>query len=324
MKKITTLIVATAFLSVAAFAQDKTMTAKAKTFGGRDQYRTFSIGVNVGALTPVVFTGGFNDYTNWDANAGYGLSLRKQLSHGFGVQGNLMFGKVSGNNSDAPGGIAGGVKSFETNIAYAVDLRGVMNLGSVNFLSRENSLNFSASLGYGLMAYAPTYVAADGTKISWKGLAGGGSNTNVKEAYIPVGVGAKFKVNDRVNFDLGYVMNFIDSDNLDASRLKKGNDSFSYSSIGLEFSLGSKAKQDLTWTNPVATMYDELKDNSLRDEVNKLKTRTDGVDQSVEDLKKDSDGDGVADHFDKCPNTPAGVKVDGAGCPLFTPKNSGQ
>ncbi|MEJ7661631.1 MAG: thrombospondin type 3 repeat-containing protein [Hymenobacter sp.] len=30
----------------------------------------------------------------------------------------------------------------------------------------------------------------------------------------------------------------------------------------------------------------------------------------------DADGDGVTDADDKCPNTPAGVKVDATGCPL--------
>ncbi|MFO7593433.1 MAG: OmpA family protein [Pseudomonadota bacterium] len=30
----------------------------------------------------------------------------------------------------------------------------------------------------------------------------------------------------------------------------------------------------------------------------------------------DSDGDGVADYLDKCPGTPAGVAVDASGCPL--------
>ena len=40
----------------------------------------------------------------------------------------------------------------------------------------------------------------------------------------------------------------------------------------------------------------------------------------VEDvlLYPDSDGDGVADHLDKCPGTPKGVKVDAVGCPLDT------
>ncbi|MVN78638.1 OmpA family protein [Hymenobacter sp. HMF4947] len=33
---------------------------------------------------------------------------------------------------------------------------------------------------------------------------------------------------------------------------------------------------------------------------------------------KDTDGDGVSDNKDKCPDTPAGVKVDATGCPLDT------
>jgi OOP family OmpA-OmpF porin len=36
---------------------------------------------------------------------------------------------------------------------------------------------------------------------------------------------------------------------------------------------------------------------------------------------KDSDGDGVTDSNDKCPETPAGVKVDKNGCPLDTDKD---
>jgi OOP family OmpA-OmpF porin len=35
-------------------------------------------------------------------------------------------------------------------------------------------------------------------------------------------------------------------------------------------------------------------------------------------LERDSDGDGVGDSKDKCPNTPKGVKVDAVGCPLDT------
>ncbi len=33
----------------------------------------------------------------------------------------------------------------------------------------------------------------------------------------------------------------------------------------------------------------------------------------------DSDGDGVCDGLDKCPDTPKGVKVDASGCPLVKP-----
>jgi OOP family OmpA-OmpF porin len=42
------------------------------------------------------------------------------------------------------------------------------------------------------------------------------------------------------------------------------------------------------------------------------------MEKFVEDvlLYPDSDADGVADHLDKCPNTPKGCKVDAVGCPI--------
>ena len=36
---------------------------------------------------------------------------------------------------------------------------------------------------------------------------------------------------------------------------------------------------------------------------------------------KDSDGDGIADKYDKCPNTPAGAVVDKVGCPIDSDKD---
>ncbi len=38
-------------------------------------------------------------------------------------------------------------------------------------------------------------------------------------------------------------------------------------------------------------------------------------------LNKDSDGDGVYDNVDQCPNTPKGVKVDATGCPIDSDKD---
>lgn len=303
--------------SATAFAQE-IKPATGKIFGGRDQYRTFSVGVNGGVITPVIVLGGSDDYTNWDANFGYSVYLKKQLAHVFGLQANLTFGDLSGNNSDATGGVVGNYKSFKTKIAYGLDLSGVFNLASIDFLNRTNAVNFNVSLGYGLLAYAPSYVNASNTIIDWKGKAEGG-NDYIKEAYIPVGVGAKFKISEGVAFNLDYKVNFVDADNLDA-RYAGSNDKFSYASVGLEFALGAKSKSNLIWVNPVATMYDELNDNSLRDDVLKLKSRTKKVEDTIVDLKKDGDGDGVADHLDKCADTPTTVKVDGAGCPLNVPK----
>jgi OOP family OmpA-OmpF porin len=47
-------------------------------------------------------------------------------------------------------------------------------------------------------------------------------------------------------------------------------------------------------------------------------TEAAAMEKFVEDvfLYPDSDGDGVPDHLDKCPDTPRGVEVDAVGCPL--------
>src|SRR6185312_15428699 len=95
---------------------------------------------------------------------------------------------------------------------------------------------------------------------------------------------------------------------------------YSYGFAGLEYTFGTSAKPNMDWVNPVAVMYDELYDEALRQEVQALNGRVTNVQNAVNDLKKDADGDGVADQFDKCPNTPAGTVVDGSGCPINFPK----
>ncbi|UKT63823.1 OmpA family protein [Pedobacter mucosus] len=318
-------LVAVTGVATLAVAQDApATTSSTKVFGGRQQYRTWSIGVNGGVLAPIVAIGGSNDFNKWDVNLGYGLNIRKQLGHSFGLELNGVRGKVSGSN-DA--GLAGAgnnaTREFETELQYAVDLRGVVNLGSIDFLRRENSVGFFVTAGAGYMAYSPKLTLANGTVIDNKGkYTGPVGDTHdaadyIKGFYIPVGAGVKFKVSERVNFNLGYTMSFIDADNFDGVYAKgTTKDKFSYGYAGLEFSLGSSAKPSLEWSNPLATMYDELKDPTLRQEVEALKGRVTAVEKSVEDLKKDTDGDGVADQFDKCPGTPAGTAVDGSGCPL--------
>ncbi len=318
-KSVAASLVALVGVSSLAIAQDAPATSSsAKVFGGRAQYRTWSLGVNAGVLAPVVVTGGTNDYSNWDVNLGYGISLRKQLGHAFGLEGNVFRGKVSGNNEKA--GLTN--SKFETEIQYSVDLRGVVNVATVDFLRRENSVNFFVTAGYGVAAYNPIVTAQNGVVTNYKTVKeAAGGDSYVKQAYIPVGAGIKFKVSDRVSFNLAYTMNFVDGDNFDGTVAKTpSKDKFSYSSAGLEFSLGSKAKPNLDWVNPLALMYDELKDPSLRQEVEALKNRVANVEKSVDDLKKDSDGDGVADMFDKEPNSAPGAVVDGSGRTIKFPE----
>ena len=307
-------LVALLGLGEVSVAQDAT-SSSAKVFGGRAQYRTWSLGVNAGVLAPVVMVGGTNDFSNWSPTLGYGLTLRKQLDHIFGVQLGYQSGQLSYDNGGATVNLGLGSRTDGiTQISSAVDLTGVANVGSIDFLKRENSLNFNLKAGLGRVAYNWKEINPNATPA--KGTYGPNKDrNNIREIYVPVGASVKFKVSDRTNFDLGYTMNFLDADNLDGTKGKGfTRDKWSYASAGVEFSLGSKAKSNLDWVNPLAMMYDELKDPTLRQEVEALKGRVSALEAA--DLLKDSDGDGVADKLDKCPNTEAGIKVDGSGCPL--------
>lgn len=322
-KNITTkIIVLLIACSTSAISQDN-VTKDGKLFGGSSQYRSWSVGIHAGALSPVVFTGGHNDYSNWEANLGYGLSLKKQLAPSFGLVGNVLMGKLSGNNNDATA--ANGIqdfKSYITKIGYGFDLRGEVNVGTIDFLKRENALGFSISAGYGLLAYAPAYINANNELIDWKGKSGpNGDSDYAKNMYVPVGFGAIFKVSNTVNFKLDYSMYFLDFDNLDANPAHPtSKDKFSYASAGLAFNLGSKSKPNLLWSNPIGSIYDELTNSDVRKDLEALKVRTTGSEQGVIKLTQDSDGDGVADEFDKCQQTPAGVVVDGSGCEIKMPE----
>jgi OOP family OmpA-OmpF porin len=298
-------------------------TTTAKVFGGRGQYKTFSIGVNAGVTSPFVAIGGSNDYSDWKAGLGFGVSLRSQLAHSFGLQLDVHAGKVKGDNSSvvgvggAPNGTRFGRADFETKF-WDATLSGVVNVATIDFIRRKNAVNFFINAGAGLVFYDPGYSTTPGGTISTYKDKGG--NT-VKELVIPVGAGVKFRLTDAVALNLGYTMNFVDGDNFDATYLNPPTkDKWSYGYAGLEFTLGGAGKPNLDWVNPVAMMYDELYDAALRQEVEALKGRVTNVENAVTDLKKDSDGDGVSDQFDKCPNTPAGSVVDGSGCVIVFPK----
>ncbi|GGH31226.1 hypothetical protein GCM10011418_43860 [Sphingobacterium alkalisoli] len=335
--------VAASLVAALGFAE----TAQAQTptvFGGRSQYRTWSIGLQGGITTPNVLVGGSNNFGQkvglFQNKVGeyYGLTIRKQFSHLFGIELEGNRGRVKTYNHEVSGpaieSTAWGIdaRSAETEINWAGSLNGVFQLGTVDFMRRENAVNFYAKVGLGVLANNPVqYTNNDftGAEVDNKGSWGEeifgdrepvGDRDFKLAAYVPVGVGVKFKLSEVVALNLGYTMNFTDDNLLYGPGRSDVKGKFSNLYGGLEFTLGSRDKENLTFTNPVATLYDELKDPSLRNEVEALKQRVSTLEGTVDQLGKDSDGDGVSDKFDKCPSTPAGTVVDGSGCPIKFPE----
>jgi len=118
--------------------------------------------------------------------------------------------------------------------------------------------------------------------------------------------GVAFKLGKRINLAIEDRWTFVKDDLLDGQQwqenpqgdasLTSDFDSYNYASVGLNFNLGAKSTEPLWWMNPLDYAYDELM-NHRNVKIPKMEC-------------PDADGDGVCDHLDREPNTPAGCKVD--------------
>jgi OOP family OmpA-OmpF porin len=307
-----------------------------KPFSPESDYRTWSIGVHGGIMTPYTIIQGNRslDFTSPDGEIGYGAYIKKQILPSFGIQADFLAGKLKSDHAQPFN--AGGsqpYESFSTKLNWSASLSGNFTLANINWRHKQGVIQPYFTIGAGLMGYTPTLLATNSTTYSnFKP----DNDGHIKELFIPVGAGLKFNLAPGINLDLGYQINFVNSDNIDAYDHGLGNDKFSYTHIGLEFALGPRSKPQMATHNPVASMRteyltkEEMLKNSLiaqqaeidaeKAKNDKLRSDLDATNANLAKFTVDSDGDGVPDFFDKCPNTPTGTKVDGSGCPLPKPE----
>jgi OOP family OmpA-OmpF porin len=305
-------------------------------FSGNSHYSTFSFGVNVGVLsTNTIFTSNRRlDFTTPGADLGYGAYIKDQITPTVGIRADFLGGKLTGSNSQiSPVTGNSPFSSFSTKLNYSASIAAEITVGNISWKDNKSAIQPYFTVGVGGMNYTPVVTYTNGTVTDFKT---GGSTSSIGEIFTPVGVGLKFDITPAINLDLGYQVNFVYSDNIDGYNFGPGNDKFSYGHIGLEFTLGSHARPQLATHNPVSSMRHEYlwENQKTRSELQveidadkaqieaeraraaQLRRDLDATNAALARLTMDSDGDGVPDFFDKCPNTPKGVKVDGSGCPL--------
>lgn len=284
-------------------------------------FRTWSIGVHGGMLTPRTIFGNANhQFQTPNEQFGYGGYIKKQILPSLGLQADFLRGKVSElRRANGLGGYTGGT-GYETNVQWSGALTAVYNVANVNINNADGVLVPYVKAGAG-------YMSANATTTGFTDPTANSGSYN-RSWFIPVGAGFKLGIAKGINLDMGYDVNFVKSTTFDGSN-GATNDRFAYAHAGLEFALGSKSKPQLQNYSSLAALRiqskeesDELRralstaeQNAERDRMQAEKDRA----QYAKDMA-DDDGDGVANKFDKCANTPTGTVVDGAGCPLVAPK----
>lgn len=285
--------------TVQAFAQDGT---SASRFAPKE-YKTWSVGVHAGVMTPKVLLGSRpNLFSDTKEQLGYGAYVKKQFTPAFGLQADFLRGKI-----EESGYMGTANSGYKTSLQWSAALAAVYNIANISYNNEWGVITPYVKAGAGYLS-----GKAETSNIP------GGLNEGAKENwFIPVGAGLKVAVSKSINIDLGYDVNFVRSDRFDGM-ISGGRDRFSYGHAGLEFALGKKDAPQLQNYSSLALLRKESAAESaeLR---NLLSTAEQRAQRDREQYQKDlgdDDNDGVANKFDKCPGTPAGVKVDGAGCEL--------
>ncbi|MBK8847106.1 MAG: OmpA family protein [Bacteroidetes bacterium] len=161
----------------------------------------------------------------------------------------------------------------------------VYNFGNITYLKRNQSFHMFVDAGLGLFSNQATV----------KQLPRGNAiieRDKTTELCIPFGLGFKYRIGHAdlsVSYD--YYKTFTDKIEGVAGE-NSAPDAFSLFSAALTFTFGKKNKP-MEWINPMDVVYQDL---------NRMNAKVDSV-------ANDSDGDGVADIFDKDNKTPKGAKT---------------
>lgn len=281
---------------------------------------------------------------------GYLVSLRLQFMHGTasGYNYQAATGYANHDNPWNNLGYTGGVYYNYKTTMNEISLQTLYSLNNILFHKGRNKVSYHLIAGLSALNYktmvdaknsaggnynftdivgAYTGTAYDNRKaISDKIKGAIGEYESPAESYrsdktkattragVTLGAGVQFRLSKLISLQFEDRVLFTGSDLLDGQRwqensaapgtssMTQNTDLLNYFSLGLNFNLGGNAVAPLWWVNPLDYPYNALKAKSAPG--GKCDT--------------DSDGDGISDCFDKCPNTPGGVSVDSHGCPFDT------
>ena len=265
--------------------------------------------------------GGLNALQNTDLASWWGggyftpgydlkFQLNKQISHAFGLSLEYQFGKTRQKGTiydNTPWGNAYLGKAHGETKYNGISV--LADLNASNLLRRvDNRTEFKWALhlygGAGILGYKAyrNHYYGSGNDMSLVT----DQKLSDKSVYFQVGSGLRYKLNDKFDLELRAMYLMSGDEEFDGSGKPEPNywtaadaeegrdDNMITLSLGLHYKIG-KHKDALQWVSPLAYKAP--------------------VEQTPFECI-DEDRDGVCDQWDKCLDTPEGIRVDGSGCSL--------
>ncbi|MBC7425697.1 MAG: outer membrane beta-barrel protein [Bacteroidia bacterium] len=244
-----------------------------------------------------------------------GPYVKYSVSQTFGIRAEYNFGKLRGERDfQSPTLFKDNFKFRSYYKEYNIQM--MITLGNISFIRplRRTQMYMFLGLGQGNFNSRATFTdqrlfLGDYYLTSYFGT--GAPNPNlgkdVEERYqgrhfiVPVGLGLKHSFGRRIDVGLEYRYTYLRSDDIDVYNThifqNRNFDAYSNIRLSVGFKFGNKNAQHYDWLSPVESVYDKIT----------------VIDNKVDSLTSDKDGDRVSDYWDRDNNTPDSTKVYGDG-----------
>jgi outer membrane protein OmpA-like peptidoglycan-associated protein len=272
--------------------------------------KKWSIGVGAG---PSFFFGDADKIQpGWHAR----LFGKYSLSQTFGIKGEWNIGTLRGARDFQFPTLFKDNFKFKSNF-QDFNMQMVFTLGNISFLRplRKTQMNLFLGGGWGsfrsVARFTDQRLYVGGDYYLQHYLGSGTPNPNlgkdVEERYegrhwtVPFGFGLKHNLGRYFDIGLDYRQTYMRNDNVDVYNTpilqNRWFDQYSMMTVYGAWKLGNKSSQHYDWLSPITSVYEEI-------------TK---LDQRVDSLSMDTDGDGVSDYFDVDDSTDKDCNVYGNG-----------
>lgn len=240
--------------------------------------------------------------------------VTKEVTHAFGIS---LMGQYGNTRQYGEGTQVNYTNAWDAKTEYyGISLLGDLNLSNL-FRRIDNDSPYRWALhayaGAGLLAYKnerkARYVYHNNPTSynEWNTVSD--ISLNDKSFYAQAGLGLRYKMSQRFDLELRSMYVMTGDEEFDGSGdpkpgvwtladIEEGRDDNMITlSLGVHYKIG-RHKESLQWHDPLTSISSTPVSENIP--------------------CADDDNDGVCNLYDKCPGTPEGIRVDGAGCPLDT------